>query len=174
MIRAAVFLASLLLSASAAAEWRYEEIKADSDGKTAYLVQADSSIAIKGSDGKEHFPFIQLRCDEDGGHSYWRIHWFAIVDTMISDNTHRIVDKVRMQVRVDGKLDYRDVWYMGRDESLEGVTTDRAPALVKTIREAKELKMRISAGYGKSYDATFDVAGLDAALEPLKRHCKKL
>jgi hypothetical protein len=176
MIRAAICLASLLVSAQAGAGWRYEEIKDDLDGTTAYLLQADSSIAVKGADGKEHHPFIQLRCDDDGGQAYWRIHWFAIVETKIDSHSARgvVVDNVRMQVRVDGKPDYREVWDMTRDESLEGVTTYRASALVKTLREASEVKMRISGGYGKSYDAAFDVSGLEAALERLKGHCKKL
>jgi hypothetical protein len=173
MIRAAICLASLLASAQAGAEWRYEEIKDDAGRPKAYVLQADSSIAVKGADGKEHHPFIQLRCDEDGGQAYWRIHWFAIVDTKIS-NSSRDVDNVRLQVRVDGKPDNREVWDMTRDESLEDVTTDRAPALVKTLREANELKIRISGGYGKNYDAAFDVTGLQAALMQLKGHCKKL
>jgi hypothetical protein len=174
-MRWVICLASLLISAQAAAEWRYEEIKDDVDGTTAYLLQTDSSIAVKASDGKDHFPFIQLRCDEDGGQPYWRIHWFAIVDTKISSNSGRDeVDNVRVQVRVDGKPDYRDVWDMTRDESLEGVTTDRASALVKTLRDAHELRMRISGGYGKTYDARFDVSGLEAALAQLKGHCKRL
>jgi hypothetical protein len=176
MIRAAICVASLLASAQAGAEWRYEESKDGTDGATAYLLQADSSIAVKGADGKEHYPFIQLRCDGEGGQSYWRIHWFAIVETRVgSDSTRRgVVDNVRLQVRVDGKPDVRDVWHMTRDESLEGITTDRAAALVKTLREARELSIRIYAGYGKSYDAAFDVTGLDAALNQLKGHCKKL
>lgn len=174
MIRAAICVAGLLVSAQAGAEWRYEEIKADSDGTTAYLLQTDSSIAVKGSDGKEHHPFLQLRCEE-GAKPYWRIHWFAIVDTKInSDSSRDGVDNVRLQVRVDGKPDYREVWDMTRDESLEGVTTYRASALVKTLREASEVKVRISGGYGKSYDATFDVSGLEAALGQLKGHCKRL
>jgi hypothetical protein len=122
MIRAAICVAGLLVSAQAGAGWRYEEIKDDVDGTTAYLLQADSSIAVKGADGKEHHPFLQLRCDADGGQPYWRIHWFAIVDTKISSNSARdVIDNVRLQVRVDGKPDYRDVWDMTRDESLEGV-----------------------------------------------------
>ena len=173
MIRAAICLAGLLLSARAGAEWRYEESKDDVHGTTAYVLQTDSSIAVKGSDGKEHFPFMQLRCDEDRGQAYLRIRWFAIVDTKITDNVRK-ADDVRLQVRVDGKPDYREVWDMTRDESLEGVTTEHAAALVKTLREANELKLRIFAGYGKTYDATFEVAGLDAALEQLKKHCKKL
>jgi hypothetical protein len=175
MIGAAICVATLLVSARAGAEWRYEEMKDGVDGATAHILQADSSIAVKGSDGKEHHPFIQLRCDDDGRQPYWRIHWFAIVDTKIGSGSARDdVDNVRLQVRVDGKADYREVWDMTRDESLEGITSNRASALVKTLRDATELKMRISGGYGKSYDAAFDVSGLDAALEQLKGHCKRL
>lgn len=176
MIRAAICVVGLLVSAQAGAEWRYEEIKNDTDGTTAYLLQADSSIAVKGADGKEHHPFIQLRCDQNGGPPYWRIQWFAIVETKIDSNSSRgvVVDDIRMQVRVDGKPDYRDVWDMTRDESLEGVTTHRASALVKALREASVVKMRISGGYGKVYEAAFDVTGLEAALEQLKGHCKRL
>jgi hypothetical protein len=176
MIRAAICVVGLLASAQAGAEWRYEEVKDDGAGTTAYLLQADSSIAIKGADGKEHHPFIQLRCDADGGQSYWRIQWFAIVETKIDSTSSRgvVVDNIRMQVRVDGKPDYSEAWDMTRDESLEGVTTHRASALVKTLRGASEVKMRISGGYGKSYEAAFDVSGLEAALQQLKGHCKKL
>jgi hypothetical protein len=172
---ATIGLAAVLISARAGAEWRYEEIKSDGDRTTAYLLQTDSSLAVKGANGKEHYPFMQLRCDEDGGQPYWRIQWFGIIDTKIgSDSSRGAVDNVRLQVRVDGKPDYRDVWDMTRDESLEGVTTTRASALVKTLREANELRIRISGGYGKTYDATFDVSGLEAALEQLKAHCKRL
>lgn len=175
MIRAVIGLASLLVSAQAGAEWRYEEIKDAADGTTAYLLQADSAIAVTGSDGKQHHPFIQLRCDEDGGQPYWRIHWFAIVDTMVGSSSARdVVDNVRLRVRVDGKPDYREVWDMTRDESLEGVTTSRASALAKALRRANEVRVRISGGYGKTYDALFDVSGLEAAVEQLKGHCKRL
>lgn len=176
MIRAAICVAGLLASAQAGAEWRYEEIKDDVAGTTAYLLQADSSIAVKGADGKEHHPFMQLRCDADGAQPYWRINWFAIVETKIdSTSAHGVVvDNIRMQVRVNGKPDYSEAWDMTRDASLEGVTTHRASALVKTLRDASEVKMRISGGYGKSYDAAFDVAGLEAALQQLKGHCKRL
>jgi hypothetical protein len=175
MIRAVICIAALLASAQAGAAWRYEEIKDDVAGTTAYLLQADSSIAVKGADGKEHHPFIQLRCDEAGGQPYWRIHWFAIVETKIDSTRSRgvVVDDIRMQVRVDGKPDYSEAWDMTRDASLEGVTTHRASALAKRLRDASEVKMRISGGYGKSYDAAFDVSGLEAALQQLKGHCKK-
>jgi hypothetical protein len=174
VIRAAIVLAGLLVSAQASAEWRYEEVEDGASG-TAYLLQTDSSIAVKGSDGKEHHPLLQLRCDEDGGRPYWRIHWFAIVDTKVgSDSGRDAVDNVRLQVRVDGRPDYGEAWDMTRDESLESVSTDRASALVKTLRKANEVKLRVSGGYGKTYDAAFDVAGLEAALEPLKDHCKRL
>jgi hypothetical protein len=175
MIRAAISLAALLVTAQAGADWRYEEIKDDADGTTAYLLQTDSSIAVRGADGKEHHPFFQLRCDEEGGQPYWRIHWFAIVDTKISSNNARGAgDDVRLLVRVDGKPDYGEVWDMTRDESLEGATTSRASALIKTLREAKEVRVRISGGYGKTYDALFDVSGLETALEQMKGHCKRL
>ena len=122
MIRAVICLAGLLVSAQAGAEWHYEEVMDDSAGATAYLLQADSSIAVKGSDGKEHHPSIQLRCDGNGGKPYWRIRWFAIVDTEISSSSGRNADDdVRLQVRVDGKADYSDAWDMSRDESLESV-----------------------------------------------------
>lgn len=175
MIRAAICLAGFLVSAQAVAAWRYEEVKNDADATTAYLLQADSSVAVKGSNGVERYPFLQLRCDADGGKPYWRIHWFAIVDATInSDSARENVDNARLQVRIDGKPDYREVWDMIRDKSLEGVTSYRASALVKALRGANEVKMRISGGYGKTYDATFAVAGLEAALGQLKGHCKKL
>jgi hypothetical protein len=175
MIRAAISLAGLLVSAQAGADWRYEEIEDDAAGTTAYLLQTDSSIAVRGADGKEHHPFVQLRCDEEGGQPYWRIHWFAIVDTKISSDSARGAgDNVRLQVRVDGKPDYSEAWDMTRDESLEGARTSRASALVKTLREANEVRVSISGGYGKTYHALFDVSGLEAALRQLKGHCKRL
>jgi hypothetical protein len=175
MIRATICLVSLLASAEARAEWRYEETKGDTAGTTAYLLQTDSSIAVKGSGGKEQYPFLQLRCDKDGGQAYWRIHWFAIVATKIdNDDSRRNADAVRLQVRVDGKPDYREVWDMSRDASLESVVTDGASALVKALRGAKAVSVRVPAGYGKSYDAAFDVTGLEAALPQLKQHCRKL
>jgi hypothetical protein len=174
VIRATTCLMGLLVSAEICAEWRYDEVEGDVEGTTAYLLQADSSIAVTGSDGKEHHPFIQLRCDEDGGEPYWRIHWFAIVDANIGSSSARDVDNVRLQVRVDGKRGDPELWRMTRDESLEGVTTLRARALAKALRDANQLDVRVSGGYGKTYDATFDVSGLEAALERLKRHCKKL
>jgi hypothetical protein len=175
MIRAAICTAALLATAHAGAEWRYEEAKDDATGKTAYLLQTESSVAARGSGGKELRPLLQLRCDEDGGQAYWRIHWFAIVNTMVSrDDSRKAADKVRLQARVDGKRDMTGVWSMTRDPSLESTSTDRAQDLVKTLRGASEVKVSISGDYGKSYDAAFDVTGLDGALTQLKRRCKKL
>jgi hypothetical protein len=42
------------------------------------------------------------------------------------------------------------------------------------LRTASEVRLRIYGGYGKSYDAAFDVAGLEGAMEPLKRRCRRL
>jgi hypothetical protein len=175
MIRATICLATLLVPTLAAAEWRYEEVAGNTGGTTAHLIQVDSSIAIKGNAGKESYPYLQFRCDKDGGQAYARIHWFAIVDTKLGSSSARdAIDNVRLQVRVDGKPDFDEMWDMTRDASLEGVVTYRASAWVKALRDANEMKVRISGGYGKSYDATFDVSGLGAAAQQLKRHCRKL
>jgi hypothetical protein len=115
-----------------------------------------------------------LRCDEEGGRAYWRVNWFAIIDAPFGQKSSTGADGVRMQARVDGKRDDADVWNMSRDKTLEGLTTDRAPALVKTLSNAQRLQLHVSGGYGKTYDATFDVSGLQAALKQLKPYCKKL
>jgi hypothetical protein len=165
----------LLLSTSASTAWGawdYHEIKGDAS--TAYVLQSDSSVAVDGAKGVKHHPYIQLRCDEEGGRAYWRVNWFAIVDAAFGSKSSTGADSVRVQARVDGKEDHGDVWSMSRDATLEGVTTDRAPALVKTLSHATELQLHVSGGYGKAYDATFDVSGLQAALKQLKPYCKKL
>ena len=175
MLRALFGLAVIVGSAPASAAWEYNEIKDDVDGTTAYVLQTDSSLAVQGADRKTHQPFLQLRCDEEGGRPYWRVHWFAIIETIGSSSSSRsVAQDVRIQVRVDGKVADRGVWSMVRDESLEGMTTDSVSDIVKTLLRAKELKLHIAAGYGKAYDATFDVSGLEAALEQLKPHCKRL
>lgn len=172
----AFFLLLMSTAASTAwAAWDYREVDGAAGTPTAYVLQSDSSVAVDGANRAKHYPFIQLRCDEEGGRAYWRVQWFAIVDVPLSSKSSTgVADSVSMQVRVDGKRDYRDVWAMSRDQTLEGITTDRASALVKTLGDAMELKLHISAGYGKTYDATFDVSGLQAALKQLKPHCKKL
>jgi hypothetical protein len=174
MLRALFGLAVIVSSAPASAAWEYSEIKDDVDGTTAYVLQTDSSLAVKGGDGETHQPFLQLRCEE-GGRPYWRVHWFAIIETFGSSSSSRGgAQGVRIQVRVDGKLAERGVWNMVRDESLEGMTTDSVSDIVKTLLHAKELKLHIAAGYGKAYDATFDVSGFEAALKQLQPHCKRL
>jgi hypothetical protein len=172
----AFFLLLMSTSASTAwGAWNYQEVKDDASAATAYVLQSDSSVAVDGKSGVKHYPFIQLRCDEEGGRAYWRVNWFAIVDASSSGKSSPgIADSVRVEARVDGKEDDGDVWNMNRDRTLEGTTTDRASALVKTLSNATELQLHVSGGYGKAYDATFDVSGLQAALKRLRPHCKKL
>jgi hypothetical protein len=175
-LRALFGLAVIVGSVPASAAWEYNEIKDDVDGTTAYVLETKSSVTVQGADRKPHQPFLQLRCDEQGGRPYWRVHWFAIIETMVSGNSSRSdVQAVRVQARIDGKLPAdRGAWTMVRDESLEGMTTDSVSAIVKTLLDAKELRLHVGAGYGKAYDATFDVSGLEAALEQLQPHCKRL
>jgi hypothetical protein len=166
--------AALCAPAQVFAAWEYKEI-ADDFGTTAFVLQADSSLPVEGTDLKQHYPFMQLRCDEDGEQPYWRVYWFAIVEAAPSDNLSvDIVESIRMQVRVDGKEDRRDVWNWNRDDDLQGINTYRVSGITKTLRGASELKLRIAGLFGKTYDATFDVSGLGAALEQLRPHCKRV
>ena len=156
------------------AAWEYKEIT-DDLGTTAFVLEADSSLPVEGTDLKQHYPFLQLRCDDFDEQPYWRIHWFAIVKAAPSNNLSvDIVESIRMQVRVDGKEDRREVWNWNRDAALEGIHTYRVPAVTKTLRGASELKIRIAGLFGKTHDATFDVSGLAAGLEQLRPHCKRL
>jgi hypothetical protein len=123
---------------------------------------------------KQHYPFMQLRCDEDGGQPYWRIHWFAIIDLTPGNDFSGVVENIRMQARVDGKEDKREVWSWNKDEKLEGVHTFRVSAVTKTLLGASELELRIAGQFGKTHEATFDVSGLEPALEKLRPHCKRL
>jgi hypothetical protein len=164
----------LLMAAAAypaSAAWDYREMN-DGAGATAYVLQSDSSAAV-GAGGAGRHPFIQLRCDEKGGRAYWRVQWFAILESRASSDGSR-AQNVRVQARVDGKRDTGDAWRMSRDQTLEGMTTESAPALIKTLARASELKLQVSGGYGRSYEATFDVSGLQAALAQLKPNCRKL
>jgi hypothetical protein len=166
--------AALCAPAQVLAAWEYKEI-ADGFGKTAFVLQVDSSLPVEGTDLKQHYPLMQLRCDKDGGEPYWRVHWFAIVKAAPSSNLSvDLVEGTRMQVRVDGKDDRRDVWNWYREDALEGINTYRAAPVTKTLRDASELQLRIAGLAGKTYDATFDVSGLAAALEQLKPHCRKV
>ena len=168
-------LALLVGSTTASATWNYQEIHDDFDGKTSFLLQVESSIPVEGTDSQRHHPFLQLRCDEDGGQPYWRVHWFAIIGVSVSTNSIiGVVQNTRMQVRIDGKADNRMIWDWDRDESLEGISTYRVPAIIRALSGASELKLRIAGSYGKTHDATFDVSGLDAALEQLRPHCKRV
>jgi hypothetical protein len=172
---------ALCTPAQVLAAWEYKEI-ADGFGATAFVLQATSSLPVEGTDLKQHYPLMQLRCDKDGrqrdkdgGEPSWRVRWFAIVEAAPSDNLSvDIVESIRMQVRVDGKEDRREVWNWNRDDDLQGINTYRAAAVTKALRDASELELRIAGLFGKTYDATFDVSGLAAALEQLKPHCKKV
>jgi hypothetical protein len=166
--------AALGAPAQVFAAWEYKEI-ADDFGTTAFVLQADSSLPVEGTDLKQHYPLMQLRCDEEGGEPYWRVHWFAIVKAAPSNSLSvDLVEEIRMEVRVDGKEDRRDVWNWNRDDALEGINTYRVANVTKTLRGASELKLRIAGLSGKTYDAAFDVSGLAAAVEQLKPHCKKV
>ena len=165
---------ALCAPAQVFAAWEYKEIP-DDFGTTAFVLQVNSSLLVEGTDLKQYYPLMQLRCDEDGGQAYWRVHWFAIVEAAPSNSLSvDIVESTRMQVRVDGKEDRRDVWNWNRDDALQGINTYRVPAVTKTLRGASELKLRIAGLFGKTHDATFDVSGLAAALEQLKPHCKRV
>jgi len=158
------------------ATWQYEEVHDDFDDTTAYLLQVKSSVSVEGTDGQQHYPLLQLRCDKDGGQPYWRMHWFAVLDVGVSTNSViGVVVDTAMQVRIDGKADNRMIWSWGdRDETLQGIYTYRVPAIVKALIEARELKVRIVGTFGKTHDATFDVSDLEPALEQLGAHCKRI
>src|SRR5688572_28028719 len=86
---------ALCTPAQVFAAWEYTEIT-DDFGTTAYVLQADSSLPVEDTDLKQHYPLMQLRCDEEGGQPYWRVHWFAIVKAAPSDNLSvDIVEKIR-------------------------------------------------------------------------------
>jgi len=162
-------------SAQAFADWQFQQVHDDFDNSTAQILQVESSMPVKGTDGQQHYPFLQLRCDEDGGQPYWRIHWFAIVDVSVSVNSIvGVVSDTRMRVRIDGKEDKRLIWEWPPDESLEGIQTYRVPAIVNALKGAHELKIRIAGKFGETYDATFDVSNLGPALEQMRPHCKRL
>lgn len=173
MIRTPVAIVAIFAASQANASWEYKETMDAFDGNTAYVLQADSSLPVEGTDLKEHYPFMQLRCDEDGGQPYWRIHWFAIIDLTLGNDFLGAVESIRMRVRVDGKEDKRE-WNWNKDETLEGVHTFRVSAVTKTLLGASELELRIAGQFGKTHDATFDVSGLEPALEKLRPHCKRL
>jgi hypothetical protein len=174
VIRTPVAIVAIFAATQANAAWDYKETMDAFDGNTAYVLQADSSLPVEGTDLKEHYPFMQLRCDEDGGQAYWRIHWFAIIDLTPSNDVLGVVENIRMQARVNGKEDKREVWNWNKDETLEGVHTFRVSAVTKTLLGASELNLRIAGQFGKTHAATFDVSGLEAAMEKLRPHCKRL
>ena len=174
MVRFIAVIAAAFICSNAGA-WEYLELLDDFDETTAYVLQVESSTSVEGTDLETHFPFLQLRCDEDDGQPYWRMHWFAIIDETFSTNSIiGVVSDISIRVRIDGEEDRRAIWDWGVDESLEGISTFRVPAIVRALEDSEELRVRIVGQFGKTYDATFDVSGLNESIGKLGEHCKRI
>lgn len=170
-LRAGAFV--LVIVAAPARAWDYVEVVDDLRGTTSHVLQLQSSVPVEGTDLEQHYPIMQLRCDEDGGQAYWRIHWFAVVYEAYSLNTAvGVVADIAMRVVIDDAEDRRQLWNWTVEDGMEGIMTYRARPIVRALEGAGELKLHIEGAFGKVHDAAFDVSGLDRALEQLLTHCR--
>jgi hypothetical protein len=168
-------MAALFFAHSAHASWEHVTLKDDFDDSVTHLIEVKSSETVNGK-----VPALALICGETA--PYWAVTWGDgnLLDQTFSSNQFvpgGVTSDINIRVIIDGEEQSSgaaSVWNMIVEKDHSTMTTYRVPAILRKLREASVLKMRVQGYPSAVYDAVFDVAGLDAALEELRPECRRL
>lgn len=135
------------------------ETSAIDDSRNVYLSVAADQVFVKPS-GQSILPTLVVRCTED------------TTALMVAWGVYLGMDETQVIYRIDSQPAQTETWQLSTTMDTAGLWNGSAAIpLVRRLFDAEHLLLRVTPVGDNSVTSTFDVTGLEQAIEPLRAAC---